>query len=261
MTVMKKVFTCVLMALILLGCAKNQDAVVAAYEKEVAKLEAVFNNPSEDEAKMEAAISEITDEMMSLAEKSERVALRMFEDQQTYFLSVEQKARLFAAISLDTLEAHGFGKFYNRFLGEQNTQAGKPIIDIICCTPKGDTRRLSEIVASHDFVLLDFWASWCRPCRELMPELKDIYAAHKGKKLEIVSISIDKDIDAWKAMIKQLDLPWQHGAVQLARPDTKPDDAYGINYVPTLFLIGRDGTIIEREPELKDVEAKLTSDN
>ena len=261
MTVMKKVFTCVLMALILLGCAKKKDAMLAAYEKELAKLETVLDNESEDEAEMESAIADITAELLALAEKSEQVALRLFEDKVTYFLSLDQKARLFASVTMDSLEAHGLGKAYVRYLGEQNTQAGKPMIDIVCATPKGDSLHLADIVAAHDFVLLDFWASWCRPCRELMPELKEIYAAHKGKRLEIVSISIDKDLEAWKAMIEKLDLPWLHGAAQLAREGTEPADVYGINYIPTLFLIGHDGTIIAREPELKDVEEKLTSEN
>ena len=253
---MKKVLFFALATMMLLGCSKkNEDAVLSSYEGLLSRMENVLDQEEEmAEEQFEAAISVLADSIVSLAEESQAVALRLFEDKVHYYLSLEQKARVFEAVSLDTLEAHGFGKFYGRYLGELNTQAGSPMIDIVCGTPKGDSLRLSEVVAAHDFVLLDFWASWCRPCRELMPELKNIYAEYKGKKLEIVSVSIDKDLDAWKNMIAQLELPWLHGAIQLAREGSHPDDAYGVSYIPTLFLIGHDGVIIAREPKLTELK-------
>ena len=232
----------------LLGCKKQKnDAAMAAYEEQLAQFEQIFDAEDIDEQEAEEAIAAVAENMLGIAETSQNVAIRVIEARIHNYFTLEQKQRLFAAVPADTLEAHNLGKAWRRFQAELQTQGGMPMIDIVCATPKGDTLRLADIVAKHEFVLLDFWASWCRPCRELMPELKEIYADHRNK-LEIVSISVDSDLEAWKSMIKQLELPWQHGAVQLAREGSEPDEAYGISYIPTLFLIGRDGIIIAREP-------------
>ena len=257
---MKKIVFFVLAVSLLLGCTKKKDsAAIAAYEEQAAKWEQLNNDETIDDEAFDAAFDSIKSEMLAIALTDEKVALRLFEDRIARFMSLEQKAQLFEAINIDTLKAHGFGDAYLRFLCEQNAQAGKPMMDIVCATPEGDTLRLSEVVAKYEFVLLDFWASWCRPCRELMPELKKLYAENSGK-LEIVSISIDKDFDAWKSMIKQLDLPWLHGAARLAQPGTVPAEEYGVCYIPTLFLIGHDGIIIAREPDLDFVREQMNKE-
>jgi thiol-disulfide isomerase/thioredoxin len=243
-----------LVVAVLSGCAKKQENVaMAAYEEQITALETLFSDETLDEETAEVRFDSIKEAMLGLAEESSHVALRLFEDRLVAYLSLAQKERLFAAVNHDTLAAHGFEKAYKRYQAELKTQGGCPMIDIVCATPKGDTLRLSDVVAKHKYVLLDFWASWCRPCRELMPSLKELYAAHRDQ-LEIVSVSIDTDLEAWKAMINKLELPWLHGAVQLARPGSEPAEEYGVSYVPTLFLIGQDGTIIAREPEIEKIE-------
>lgn len=254
---MKKIVFVALAVSVMLGCTKkNANSDMAAYEEQAAKLEQLYSDESIDEETFEAAFDSIKSDMLAIALRNEAVAMRLFEDRIARFLSMEQKAQLFEVVNLDSLEAHGFGDAYPRFIGELNTQAGKPMIEIVCATPEGDTLRLSEVVAKHDFVLVDFWASWCRPCRELMPELTKLYSENRNK-LEIVSISVDKDFDAWKSMIKQLDLPWLHGAARQAQPGTAPAEAYGVGYIPTLFFIGHDGVIIAREPDLDFVREKM----
>ena len=243
-----------------LGCAKQRErAALSAYELQMSLLDELYDDETLDDDAVESALKDVTDSMLDLAESSPSVALRLFEDKIVAYLSLDQKARLFTLVNLDTLEAHGFGKAYSRYQAELKTQAGSPMIDIVCATPSGDTLRLSDVVAKNDFVLLDFWASWCRPCRELMPELKALYAENKGK-LEIVSVSIDTDLDAWKAMIDKLELPWQHGAIQLARENTAPAEEYGVSYIPTLFFIGHDGIIIAREPDLDFVRETIKNE-
>ena len=257
---MRRILFFAVLAVMFLGCAEQKkDVALVAYEARMAELEDLFEQDDVDEEAVDAAFDEAKDVMMSLAEESPAVALRLFEDKMVAYLSLDQKARLFTLVNLDTLEAHGFGKAYSRFQSELKTQAGNPMINIVCATPKGDTLRLSDVVAKNDFVLLDFWASWCRPCRELMPELKALYAENKGK-LEIVSVSIDTDLDAWKAMIDKLELPWLHGAIQLARENTAPAEEYGVSYIPTLFFIGHDGIIIAREPDLDFVRETIKNE-
>ena len=258
---MRNVMILAVAVLMLVSCGKKKEqAALVAYEAQKALLEELYEDGVLDDEAIDEAYEDATDDMLELAELSPEVALRLFEDKMVAYMTIEQKARLFAVVNLDSLAARGFDKAYSRYQAELKTQAGSPMIDIICATPKGDTLRLSEVVAKNDFVLLDFWASWCRPCRELMPKLKDLYAENKGK-LEIVSVSIDKDLDAWEAMIDKLELPWLHGAVQLARPNTAPAEEYGVSFIPTLFFIGHDGIIIAREPDMDFIRERIKSVN
>ena len=94
------------------------------------------------------------------------------------------------------------------------------------------------------YVLLDFWASWCLPCRELSPHLKELYAQYKAKGFEIIGIASDNNtVDAWKKAVAKDDLPWPQileGSI---------GKQYNILYLPMQILIDPDGGIIARYGE------------
>lgn len=94
-------------------------------------------------------------------------------------------------------------------------------------------------------VLLDFWASWCRPCRASMPGLKELYAQYHDKGFEILGISTDTDPEAWKKAVEADQTPWIH-VIDAASSEESPNVAqqYGVHAVPTFFLIDKEGKII-----------------
>jgi len=96
------------------------------------------------------------------------------------------------------------------------------------------------------YVLLDFWASWCGPCREEHPNLKQLYERYKNKNFVVVSVSIDTDKQKWLRAIEKDGLPWS----QLS--DLKGNQgevylAYGITSIPANFLINPDGEVIAKD--------------
>ncbi len=98
-------------------------------------------------------------------------------------------------------------------------------------------------------VLIDFWATWCGPCRAALPELKELYEQHHAKGFEIVGVSVDSDKQALIDLIAAEEIPWTnlHDADE-SDPDLHPlADKYGVHGLPTTFLIDREGKVIARD--------------
>ena len=94
-----------------------------------------------------------------------------------------------------------------------------------------------------NYVLLDFWASWCGPCREEIPNLKEIYAAYHDKGLEIYSVSLDSKREAWTKALNELEMPWVHVS-SLKGWDCPTAKRYGVTSIPKMYLLDPQGKII-----------------
>lgn len=130
---------------------------------------------------------------------------------------------------------------YKKILAKaMSVEVGGPFKDIYGTDARGDSVALSEIVNSNKLTLVDFWASWCRPCRVSNPKLKEIYETYKPMGLAIVGVTLDKDRDAWLAAVKEDKIEWH----QIAGFD--PDD-YGLLGIPAFALIDNKGIIIMRD--------------
>ena len=106
----------------------------------------------------------------------------------------------------------------------------------------GVTYKLSDYVGKGQYTLVDFWASWCGPCRREAETLKKIYAEYAPKGLEIVGIAVWDEPDNTVAAIEELQLPWK----QVINGQTIPTDIYGILGIPCIILFAPDGTIVSR---------------
>jgi thiol-disulfide isomerase/thioredoxin len=91
-------------------------------------------------------------------------------------------------------------------------------------------------------VLLDFWASWCGPCRNALPNLKRLQAAYGGADFVLVSISEDDDESAWRAFVSGHGMTW----AQRLDSDGGLQQQYGVNALPTYVLLGRDGSVVQK---------------
>ena len=129
---------------------------------------------------------------------------------------------------------------YDRVYG--NLMPGKPAPDFEMMDVNGKKCRLSDLKGKY--VYIDVWATWCMPCRGELPYLKELKEKMKDKNIHFVCISVDKDINAWKKMVKEENL----GGIQLNTGGDKSFmQAFGIRGIPRFILLDPEGKIVNPE--------------
>ncbi|MEM7572360.1 MAG: TlpA disulfide reductase family protein [Bacteroidota bacterium] len=142
-------------------------------------------------------------------------------------------------------------------------QPGQPAPDIALSSPDGRTYRLSDL--KGQVVLLDFWASWCGPCRRENPNVVDVYNRYKDQGFTVYSVSLDgpdlrrnpnmsadqiesqkaSSKNRWVNAIQQDRLAWPYHVSELVKWDSEAAATYGVRGIPKTFMIDRDGNIAE----------------
>ena len=103
------------------------------------------------------------------------------------------------------------------------------------------------------YVLVDFWASWCGPCRKEIPNIKKVYAEFKDKGLEVVGVSIDNSDKAWKKALEEEKLDY----LQLGDPKNITSKLYNYNGIPFIILISPEGIILDKGLRGNEIRTKI----
>ena len=138
----------------------------------------------------------------------------------------------------------------------EKTSIGNSFTDFTMKDTTGNTVSLSNYVGKGKYVLMDFWASWCAPCRAEMPNVIDAYNKYGRDIFEVIGISLDSNKDAWVNAINQLKLPWPQLS-DLKGWESVGSKKYGITGVPATVLFDKDGIIIARNLRGAELQSKL----
>ena len=131
---------------------------------------------------------------------------------------------------------------------------GKEAPDIALPNPEGDTINLSSLRGKY--VLIDFWAAWCRPCRVENPNVVRMYEKYKDKGFEIYGVSLDRTKEAWVEAIEADNLTWKHVS-DLKYFNSEAAELYSIQAIPATYLLDKEGKIIAKNLRGKSLEDKL----
>lgn len=132
---------------------------------------------------------------------------------------------------------------------QKKTSEGQKFSDATLKDLDGNIHKLSEYVGKGKYVIMDCWASWCPPCRRLIPELKQIYAQYKGKGVEVVGIATRDELEDTRKAVEELQIPWTVLTDNDANKTIR--DVYGFEGIPFVIMFAPDGTIIKRNIDEK----------
>ena len=176
----------------------------------------------------------------------------------TYFESAfDEYYDLYKTVRDSTIANYGNNDFVKHVDSKVRSviAAGTEAPDIVMTDRNGKERLLSDLRGK--VVLIDFWASWCRPCRAENPNVVRIYNRYHDKGFEVFSVSLDNNRDAWLKAIEADGLVWENHVSDLRGWSSAGGRLYGISSIPATVLVDRDGKVLARNLRGQQLEQKL----
>ena len=135
---------------------------------------------------------------------------------------------------------------------------GNMVADFTLLKPDSTKFTLSSLKGKY--VLIDFWASWCKPCREAIPHWKEVYTKYKDKGFEIVGVTNDSRWADWKKAMEQEQMPWIQVADEfpLKNMPARVISKYKHGTIPLYVLLDKDGTILVKSGDKNEIDNKLS---
>lgn len=201
----------------------------------------------------------------SFMDKALEKRLEMIRSNGDCFVSAYILASMMQNMPLETLkELYGNfseeikGGYYASMIANQIAQMEKIAVGAVCPdftvqTPEGQPISLADIKGKVK--VIDFWASWCQPCRNENPRVVKMYEKYHSKGLEIFGVSLDTDKAAWEQAIADDELPWPQGSELLQVPQVAI--LFGIKAIPHTIILDEDNRIVAKDLRGKDLEKKV----
>ena len=176
----------------------------------------------------------------------------------TKYLNQQAELNLLKELEKNLLEVYPKNKYvqdYKQLIeGYLKLPVGSLAPEISLNTAKGVNIKLSSLRGK--IVLIDFWASWCAPCRRENPTIAEAYKKFKGKDFEIYGVSLDNNIEAWTEAVNHDKITWIQVS-DLKRWDSEVAKTYQIEAIPTNVLIDKEGRIISKGIRGEDLQSKI----
>jgi thioredoxin family protein len=171
-------------------------------------------------------------------------------------MSIEQREEIISLLDDKLKKDPKIAKVISNIEQEKVSAVGQPFIDFTAKDPNGKDVTLSTLMGKTDYLLIDFWASWCGPCIKSLPSLKAMYDKYHGKKFDIIGVSLDNNSTNWTEAIEKFGLTWTNVS-DLQEWDSQPAKLYAISFIPNTILLDKEGKIIGRNLHVNEIEEIL----
>lgn len=237
------------------GSALNEklnayDRELTVFDSEIGKIVAAARAGEIPQAQMDS----VSRRYMALAEQKENRVMEIISENKDNMIPVAFISDVAQSLEYDLLKEvcdpkrpyynHSVMQLPKRLLASlQKRRPGMKFHDMQIPDIDGKQRALSEWLGKGQYVMIDFWASWCGPCRQEMPNVVANYAKYHGKGFEIIGISFDQKEEAWKNGVRQLGMTWPQLS-DLGYWNSAAASVYGINSIPASILFDGNGVIV-----------------
>ncbi len=147
-------------------------------------------------------------------------------------------------------------KLQERILTLEKLDIGQPYIEINLLDVEDKELALSSTIGEGKWVLIDFWATWCGPCKHEIPFLVDAFEEYGDRGFNIYGVSLDRDVEAWKTYVKENDMDWANVIAQ-QNGEMLFTEEYAVRSIPTNFLISPEGKIAAKNLRGEELLEKL----
>ena len=264
---MKRFFALIaLSSLLFAGCANGQNVEekTAQFKSQVEEMVNTFNteySALKANAELSAeALDEAVDSLYDATiESLEDLCLSTIRKNRNNALGLEAFKTYFSEVNPDAEDAQKvLASLGKKVKEDESVKKISAFIDASLSTKEGcmftdfevDGVKFSDYIGKGKYTLVDFWASWCGPCKREIPNIAKVYNTYKGENFDVLSVAVwDKPEDTAAAAA-------EHGVVwnQIVNAQRIPTDIYGIQGIPQIMLFGPDGTILKRDLRGDDIE-------
>jgi len=182
------------------------------------------------------------------------ISLILFDSPLYFVLEDDNKIATLEGLGENIKEVEFIKKELNRLKARKATEVGQPYTDFEGKDAAGNPVKLSDYVGKGNYVLVDMWASWCGPCKREIPNLAEVHNLYKDKGLTVLGIFVWDDVKNLEPTLKAEGVTW----AQIIDTEKVSTDTYGVNGIPSIMLIGPDGTILERDANVRGENMKPT---
>ncbi len=215
---------------------------------------------------LEESINKLREEYSSFAEKASDEKMAIVKANLSSVVSANVFAQAFRDMDIkeakeiansftgEAAESEAIKSIKEKIVTLEKVAIGQPAPDFTLNTPEGKALSLSSFKGK--VLIVDFWASWCGPCRGENPNVVKMYKKYHKKGLEILSVSLDNNKEAWEKAIKDDGLIWNHVS-DLKGWGSSAAKLYGVSGIPHIVLIDKEGTIVAKNLRGEKLEEKV----